>query len=179
MFRSWLACSDKGLACSTNELSPQEHPFWLCSWHLATLACIVLLSWEEVPMFRVFAPTVFFLLASLLSAEARGQGVTGPRLYATVAPDGQYNLVVEPWEQWTDAEITVRGDDSRDVGPAAPGMPVEIRGWTGLKGSLRVTIYAAIQGGPGVTWMLEVDPDLVPVRPPLVPLPGVQDSAAG
>jgi len=138
------------------------------------LACILLLCWAEVPMFRLLP-----LIAVLFPLAVQAQGSDAPRLYATVAPDGQYNLVVEPQVRWMEAEITVRGDDSKDVGPAAPGMPVEVRGWTGRKGSLRVTIQAATHGGLGVTWMLEVDPDMVPVRPPLAPAADPAETAAG
>ena len=89
-----------------------------------------------------------------------------PMMSATLAADGHYTLRVIPDRSWVEAEVSVAGGETADLGPAEVDVPVVIEGWTVDQGALRVKLTIAGKGGQGVTWLLEVDPFRVPARVP-------------
>lgn len=114
------------------------------------------------------------LVMSLLGLLAAADGFAGsldhvpdlPRAEAIRASDGTYVLTLYPPTAWIGAEVDVKGTDAVDLGPATPGRPVQVRGYTSRKGALQVTLRIATPEKVGITWEFEVEPTLVPARAP-------------
>ncbi len=106
-------------------------------------------------------------LVSTVLGSTASAAQAPPLAQATLAPDGQYSLIMQPDTAWVAAEITVAGDHAFDLGPAEQDQRVQVDGWISGSGPLRVTVLAATPEQHGVTWSFMVDPKSVPVEPPV------------
>jgi hypothetical protein len=88
-----------------------------------------------------------------------------PRATATLSADGQYDVRIVPDVAWLSAEITVDGN-ATDVGPQQADVPFEVTGSTAEIGTLSVRIMAVTTDNRGVTWMFEVEPEILPADQP-------------
>lgn len=101
-------------------------------------------------------------------------GAAPPLAQATLAPDGSYDLLVQPPRGWQEAEITVSGDMSHDVGAVGLDEPFRLAGVTSSRGTLDVVVQAVDEEDRGITWLFSVEPELVPLASPR---PGEGDEA--
>lgn len=104
------------------------------------------------------------LSGPVLAAPSDG---VAPRAHLMLAPDGSYDLLLQSTRGWDEAEITVSGDGSHDVGAVGEDEPFRLEGMTSVQGPLRVTVQAVTPDEHGMTWMFTVDPELVPMRAPV------------
>lgn len=121
---------------------------------------------------------VLGLLCSLALADAAHAGPLGgsltdssegaapPLAQATLAPDGSYDLLVQPPRGWQEAEITVSGDGAHDVGAVGLDERLRLAGVTESRGRLEVMVQAVDEDDRGITWVFTVDPELVPLASP-------------
>ena len=117
---------------------------------------------------------ILAMLSSLCFAEVAvagpialpGEGAAPPVAQATLAPDGQYDLVLQPPRGWEEAEITVGGGEAHDVGAVDLDEPLRLEGVTSAKGELSVTVQAVDGSDHGITWIFTVVPELVPLGSP-------------
>lgn len=106
------------------------------------------------------------LAQPLPEGDLRNTPPAPPLAHATLAADGSYDMVIQPPQGWDEAEITVSGDGSHDLGAALTDEPVHLSGWTSVRGPLSVTVQAATGNHRGTTWIFTVEPELVPTAPP-------------
>ncbi len=102
-------------------------------------------------------------------AEASGplgagsEGAAPPLAHVTLAPDGTYDLLLQPPRGWEQAEITVSGDGAHDIGAVDADEPLYLSGVTSGRGEIWVVVQAVDSDEHGITWMFGVDPELVPL----------------
>lgn len=118
------------------------------------------------------------LLLALLAAPAQAQPlllspdqVVDPVLVpheatATMAADGSFTLVLLPEQAWTQAELSIGGGGSVDLGPADGSAPVVIDGVVDQVGRLYLELATVSTDSHGVSWTFSVDPELLPVQSP-------------
>ena len=95
-----------------------------------------------------------------------------PRASATLSADGQYDVQIFPDVAWLSAEVTIAGD-ATDVGPQQAGVPFDVTGSTTGIGTLSVQVMAVTTDNHGVTWMFQVEPEILPAGQPV--MSGTQD----
>jgi hypothetical protein len=103
---------------------------------------------------------LFFTLAIAI-ATAQPE----PRATATLSADGQYDVQIFPDVAWLSAEVTVDGS-ATDVGPQQADVPFDVRGSTASIGTLSVQVMAVTTDNRGVTWMFQVEPEILPAPQP-------------
>jgi hypothetical protein len=103
------------------------------------------------------------LLLSLALATEAAQ--PEPRATATLSADGQYDVRIVPDVSWISAEITVDGN-STDVGPVHADDPIDVTGSTSSIGTLSVQVMAVTTDNHGVTWMFQIEPEILPAGQP-------------
>lgn len=106
------------------------------------------------------SPIAFALVATALAGQ--------PGASATLSADGQYTLLLQPDKAWSQAEVTVSGDGTTDLGPNGQDQSVRIDGYTSAQGPLWVTVQAVTEREVGLTWMFSVDPESIPVARPVL-----------
>ncbi|MDP6934058.1 MAG: hypothetical protein QGG40_14130, partial [Myxococcota bacterium] len=72
-----------------------------------------------------------------------------------------------PHQGWEYAEVRVADSYGVDLGPSPADGEYRVTGWTHDRGPLRVAL-SVVHQGMGSTWIFDVEPDPVPVQPPLV-----------
>ena len=108
------------------------------------------------------------LLLALSGPALAGSGAeVTPLAHVMLAPDGSYDLMLQSSLGWDEAEITVSGDGSHDVGAVGEDEPFHLEGLTSVQGPLHVTVQAVTPDEHGMTRMFTVDPELVPMRAPV------------
>ena len=95
-----------------------------------------------------------------------------PRASATLSADGQYDVQIFPDVAWLSAEVTVDGN-ATDVGPQQADVPFDVTGSTASIGTLSVQVMAVTTDNRGVTWMFQVEPEILPAGQPV--MSGAQD----
>ena len=110
---------------------------------------------------------LFFTLA-LSTADAQPE----PRATATLSADGQYDVQIFPDVAWLSAEVTIDGN-ATDVGPQQADVPFAVTGSTSSIGTLSVQVMAVTTDNRGVTWMFQVEPEILPAGQP--DMSGTQD----
>ena len=103
---------------------------------------------------------LFFALA-IATAAAQPE----PRATATLSADGQYDVQIFPDVAWLSAEVTVDGN-ATDVGPQQADVPFDVTGSTASIGTLSVQVMAVTTDNRGVTWMFQVEPEILPAPQP-------------
>src|SRR4030095_13197599 len=88
-----------------------------------------------------------------------------PRATATLSADGQYDVQIVPDMAWLSAEVTVDGN-ATDVGPQQADVPFDVTGSTASIGTLSVQVMAVTTDNHGVTWMFQVEPEILPAGQP-------------
>ena len=88
-----------------------------------------------------------------------------PRATATLSADGQYDVQIVPDVAWLSAEVTVDGN-ATDVGPQQADVPFDVTGSTASIGTLSVQVMAVTTDNHGVTWMFQVEPEILPAGQP-------------
>lgn len=100
-------------------------------------------------------------------AQAPAAAEEGPPVAEAVrSPDGRFTLRITAPVAWTGAELSVRGADAVDLGPAAAGEVLSLQGLLLGEGPLKVTLTVATSAREGITWQFEVDPIGVPTAAP-------------
>lgn len=82
---------------------------------------------------------------------------------ATQASDGRFTLRLLPGLAWSEAELSVNGAGSQDLGPTDGLAAVEIDGIRDAMGPMSVDLQVMALDGRGVSWRFEVQPELIPV----------------
>ena len=103
------------------------------------------------------------LLLAIAIATAAAQ--PEPRATATLSADGQYDVQIFPDVAWLSAEVTVDGN-ATDVGPQQADVPFDVTGSTASIGTLSVQVMAVTTDNRGVTWMFQVEPEILPAPQP-------------
>ena len=111
---------------------------------------------------------MLFLLLAFTTEAAQPE----PHATATLSADGQYEVRIVPDVTWLSAEITVDGN-STDVGLQEADVPFDVTGSTAEIGTLSVRVMAVTTDNRGVTWMFEVEPEILPAGQP--DMSGTQD----
>jgi hypothetical protein len=101
----------------------------------------------------------------LLFAIAISAAQPEPRATATLSADGQYDVRIVPDVAWLSAEITVDGN-ATDVGPVQADDAIDIVGTTSKIGTLTVQVMAVTTDNRGVTWLFQVEPEILPAPAP-------------
>ena len=110
---------------------------------------------------------IFLTLAFAMEASP-----TEPRASATLSADGQYDVQIVPDVAWLSAEVTIDGN-ATDVGPQQADVPFDVTGSTASIGTLAVQVMAVTTDNRGVTWMFQVEPEILPAGQP--DMSGTQD----
>jgi hypothetical protein len=111
---------------------------------------------------------MLFLLFALTTEASEPE----PRATATLSADGQYDVQIVPDVAWLSAEVTVDGN-ATDVGPQQADVPFDVTGSTMSIGTLSVQVMAVTTDNHGVTWMFQVEPEILPAGQP--DMSGTQD----
>jgi hypothetical protein len=111
---------------------------------------------------------MLFLVLALSTEAAQPE----PRATATLSADGQYDVQIVPDVAWLSAEVTVDGN-ATDVGPQQADVPFDVTGSTASIGTLSVQVMAVTADNRGVTWMFQVEPEILPAGQP--DMSGTQD----
>ena len=104
---------------------------------------------------------MLFLTFALTTEAAQPE----PRATATLSADGQYDVQIVPDVAWLSAEVTVDGS-ATDVGPQQADVPFGVTGSTTSIGTLSVQVMAVTTDNHGVTWMFQVEPEILPAPQP-------------
>ncbi len=101
----------------------------------------------------------------LTFALTTNASVPEPRATATLSTDGQYDVQIVPDVAWLSAEVTVDGN-ATDVGPQQADVPFVVTGSTASIGTLSVQVMAVTTDNRGVTWMFQIEPEILPADQP-------------
>lgn len=116
---------------------------------------------------RPLLGTLVVLLPALsLPAAADEPAPEIPRAEAVRSADGAWLMTLTPPMDWIAAEVSVKGSDGVDLGPASAAVPVQVQGFSAKDGPLLVTLQVATSDHIGITWEFEVEPISVPARAP-------------